>query len=226
MASEVDVCRWWVVVPECVDSVEMKLDERGDSGPWVKYDEHAEVLAAVRAQRDGTNSVEVNEVRRVLERQAWIRDQRIEQLEDALRAVLAKDSDDEIVKGVLADESWKYLSKGDRRIFTSFSVDVTWERVDDVEQKFPVTVVDVHGKRVDAGHVLYGKGYGKKSRMTGQTANYCAVTPEGERVGFGSRFPVCCLALVDLVVRHRLPEHPGVHMTFVGIEPESEGKGK
>lgn len=110
-----------------------------------------------------------------------------------------------------------------RRIFTSFSVEVTWERVDDVEQKFPVTVVDVHGKRVDAGHVLYGRGYGKKNPMTGGTAKYCAVAPDGLLVQMGQRFPVCCLALVELVVRHRLPEHPGVHMTFVGIEPESEG---
>lgn len=56
-----------------------------------------------------TDDPEVQEVRRVLERQCWIRDMRIEQLEDTLKAVLAKKSDSDIIRGVLGDESWKYL---------------------------------------------------------------------------------------------------------------------
>ena len=56
-----------------------------------------------------TDDPEVEEVRRVLERQCWIRDMRIEQLEDTLKAVLAKKSDSDIIRGVLGDESWKYL---------------------------------------------------------------------------------------------------------------------
>lgn len=38
MASR--VYRWWVVVPECQESIEMRLDESGESGPWVKYEDH------------------------------------------------------------------------------------------------------------------------------------------------------------------------------------------
>ena len=56
-----------------------------------------------------TDDPEVQEVRRVLERQITIRKFRIEQLEDTLKAVLADKWDAEIIKGVLGDESWRYL---------------------------------------------------------------------------------------------------------------------
>lgn len=66
MVSEVR--RWWVVVPTCVDAVEMQLDTRGNDGPWVKYDEHeAEVtrlqgeVERLTAERDAIADTEAGD---------------------------------------------------------------------------------------------------------------------------------------------------------------------